>query len=105
MLFWRNAPWPGKKYRYQYTLPGGANLSDINRGLSTSPFPILPPLFKPRENQSAILDTLAYLLSNQQVIVTELKAIKEKIERLTTDISKERLTVGMEENHMPTFSR
>ena len=44
---------------------GGANLSDINKGLSTSLIPILPPLFKPRENQSAILDTLAYLLSNQ----------------------------------------
>ena len=59
------------------TLPGGANLSHINRGLSTLLFPTQPPSFTLSENQSAILNTLSLLFPNQQVILNELEAIRE----------------------------
>ena len=88
------------------TLPGGANLSHINRGLGTPLFPTQPPPFTPSENKSVILNTLSMLLSNQQVILNELEAIREKVETLVTDVSKEGSgSQGMVNNQAPTSSR
>ena len=64
------------------TLPGGANLSHINRGLGTPLSPTQPPPFTLSETYSAILNTLALVLSNQQVILNELEAVVAKAQSI-----------------------
>ena len=60
------------------TLPGGANLGLLNQGLGGSP--LAQPNATPQittEWQRAVSDTLSKLLFNQQLILNELKSIKQ----------------------------
>ena len=63
-------------------LPGGANLRQISQGLGALPFTSFQPNVLPQltnEWQREVSATLSTLVFNQQVIINELKAIKQNL--------------------------
>lgn len=81
------------------TLPGGANLGLLNQGLGGSP--LAQPNRTPQittEWQRAVSDTLSKLLFNQQLILNELKSIKQNTEETVVKEGTSNLMQVLNEN-------